>query len=183
MRVRGQVTTTPMLAWRLQLATLRLSWLWIAVVAVGALILVGDPQSDLLVRVVRAVGYAVAAVGIVVLFSGALTWYSWRSRFGATQHVDVTERRVVVQTGDTTVTVPWTKVTETRRTHAAWVLTAGVSPVPVPRAAFSAQDAAAVDQLLVDQAAQAKERALRADRDARAARQERRAARKARRKG
>lgn len=183
MRVRGEITTTPMLAWRLQLATLRLSWLWIAVVAVGALILVGDSQSDLVVRVVRAVGYGVAAVAVVVLFSGALTWYSWRSRFGATQHVDVSERRVMVQTGDTTVTVPWSKVTETRRTHTAWVLTTGASPLPVPRAAFSAEDAAAVDQLLVDRAAQAKERALEAERDAKAARQERKAARRARREG
>jgi hypothetical protein len=181
-RVRGQVTTTPVLAWRLQLATLRLSWLWIAVVAVGALILVGDTRSDLVVRVVRAVGYGVAAVAFVVLLSGALTWYSWRSRFGVTQHVDVSERRVTVQTGDTTVTVPWAKVTETRRTRAAWVLTTGSSPVPVPRAAFSTQDAAAVDRLLADRAAQAKERALGAGRDPGEARRGRGAARKARRK-
>ncbi|MCB2177255.1 MAG: YcxB family protein [Actinomycetales bacterium] len=181
MRVRGQVATTPVLAWRLQLATLRLTWLWIAVVAVGALILFGDTGSDLVVRVVRAVGYGVAAAAVVVLLSGALTWYSWRSRFGATQHVEVTDRRVMVQTGDTTVTVPWAKVVETRRTRTAWVLRTEASPLPVPRAAFSPQDAAAVDQLLVDRAAQTKARALDAERDAKAAGQERRPARKARR--
>lgn len=180
MRVRGQVTTTPLLAWRLQLATLRLSFLWVAVLAVGVLILVGDTQTDLVVRLVRVLGYVTAAVAIVALFSGALTWYSWRSRFGATQHVDISESRVMVQTGDQTLTVPWGKVRETRRTHAAWVLSTGTRQVPVPRSAFSAEDAAAVDRLIVEQAARVKERALQAERDARAARQKRRAEKKAR---
>ncbi|MCV2395056.1 YcxB family protein [Actinotalea sp. M2MS4P-6] len=178
MRVKGQITLTPLLAWRLQLVGSKLTWLWLVVVAIAALVLFGDPATDLGVRVVRAVGYAVAAVVAVGLIAAMFAWQTWRGQLGAVQHLEVTDRRVTVQTGDRTTHVPWTDVLDIRRAHTGWFLSTANRQVQLARAAFSIEDAAAIDAFLVERAARVKEEAAAADRERRAARAARRAAKK-----
>lgn len=177
MRLKGEIRVTPLLAWRLELAGLRLSWLWIMLALVVVLVLVGE-DSPFLVRAARAVGYLAAAVGVVAVFVGALAWPRWRRSVGASQHVELNEQRVVLQTGKTTTTQPWAQVLDVRRTQVAWVLETAARPVMVPRGAFSHEEAATVDAWLVTRAEKRKADALRTAQEARDARLARRRARR-----
>lgn len=178
MRVKGELAITPVRAWRIQLAGLRLTWMLILVVAIGAYILVGDAATPIGTRLLRIAVYAVAAFAAVGLVAAGLAWYAWRGKIGSVQHYEVNDRRVTVLDGADRKDVPWAEVTETRRNQTGWYLTTGGTLVPLPRAAFTVQDAAAVDALLVEQAAQAKRRAIARAEEARAARQARKAARR-----
>jgi hypothetical protein len=99
-------------------------------------------------------GYAVflAVVGVFVLGVPSLgIWLGWRRTSPLTSRpwrYEVSEATVGIHTPQTDVTVNWTGIRQVRTERDVWVLRPlNRQAVPIPRTAFTAEDAARIDEL------------------------------------
>jgi hypothetical protein len=79
-----------------------------------------------------------------------LSWYPQRHQAGGVSHYEIDDTGIRVRTATSDVSLTWSGMTWIKPQRHAWMIRHGMTQLPIPRAAFSPEDQAALDAFVTE---------------------------------